>query len=668
MQYIAYVFGKNLYPSWAYIKFGIAFASLAAASSVCRNVRGTALVFWGAFFDCEETRVRTGYRRSLMRVIIGGHCNHCPYGKGTGDDNGMDGNIAFTDEQWNTLVQGVAEAYDDLTLKRGFMLERIGGVQQLSLSEERRLEAEVKESDGIRRVELALDFPAGGSCDCTDRKPCRHQASALMKLARLHGRPVSALANASAAAAASAKAAQASEEGASTTAQGNREQTDSAIQPNRTIDAAIDHAAHAEDRNDGATSLSDAAEEEQAREAGIEQASLLASSGISAWHRRFEQAAAALAGRTRNPKFAELTLAGIFEHMPPFRPGIEQLYRLNAHLFVLKTMISSSTGYYAHLAVSDTTAAMQECFSAPLAEREDAQVTERLNETIRLARRQMLTEDREQSAFSQAYYSLLRDWAAPPQAASPAERDDVYESELQYLMDEERELGRSLNRQAWLGANAWSRFCLKQDDKAEALLNEAADKPYFSLKKLPDFLAPLEADQEWDRLLGWLETFGPLLERARANLADYGRLWDEMLVQRPETEDIMWKTLGGMLPYASDFYEAKLLERERWDDWMDVQLATGAEPANFKVTDLAPIEKNAPEQLLPFYHQAVERFVEQRNRDGYKRAAKLLKRLEKLYKKLKREERWDVFMASFNARYGRLRALQEELKKGKLML
>lgn len=580
----------------------------------------------------------------------------------------MDGNLAFTDEQWNTLVQGVAEAYDDLTLKKGFMLERIGGVQQLSLSEDRRLEAEIKEGNSLCRIDLALDFPGGGSCDCTDRKPCRHQASALMKLARLHGRPVSALANASAAASASAKAAQASENGSSATGKTNREQTDAGTQPSRTIGAATDRAAHAEHRSARTASASDATEEERAREASIEQASLLASSGISAWHRRFEQAAAALAGRTRNPKFAELTLAGIFEHMPPFRPGIKQLYRLNAHLFVLKTMIASSTGYYAHLAVSDTVTSMQECLAAPLSERADAQVAERLNETIGLTRRQMLTEDREQSAFSQAYYLLLQRWAAPSSETSPAEREEVYESELQYLMDEERELGRSLNRQTWLGANAWSRFCLKQDDKAKTLLNEAADKPYFSLKKLPDFLSPLEADQEWDRLLGWLETFGPLLERARAGLADYGRLWDEMLAQRPEAEEVMWKTLGGMLPYASDFYEAKLLERERWDDWMDVQLATGAEPANFKVTDLAPIEKNAPEQLLPFYHQAVERFVEQRNRDGYKRAAKLLKRLEKLYKKLKREERWDVFMAGFNARYGRLRALQEELKKGKLML
>lgn len=575
----------------------------------------------------------------------------------------MDGNIAFTDEQWNTLVQGVAEAYDDLTLKKGFMLERIGSIQQLSLTEERRLEAEVKDNDGIRRVELALDFPAGGSCDCTDRKPCRHQAAALMKLARLHGRPVSALANASAAAAASAKTAQSPEDGSAASGKGTRGQTDSAMQPSSiTGSASVPRAEHR------GTRAAAASEEEQAREASIEQASVLAASGISAWHRRFEQAAAALAGRTRNPKFAELTLAGIFEDMPPFRPGIEQLYRLNAHLFVLKTMISSSTGYYAHLAVSDTAAAMQQFLDTPLADRQDAQVTERLQETIGLTRRQMLTEDREQSAFSQAYYSLLHHWAAPLSETSPTERDDVYESELQYLMDEERELGRSLNRQAWLGANAWSRFCLKQDEKAETLLNEAADKPYFSLKKLPDFLSPLEENGEWDRLLGWLETFGPLLERARAGLADYGRLWDGMLARRPEAEEIMWKTLGGMLPYASDFYEAKLLERERWDDWMDFQLATGAEPSNFKVTDLAPIEKNAPEQLLPFYHQAVERFVEQRNRDGYKRAAKLLKRLEKLYKKMKREERWDVFMAGFNARYGRLRALQEELKKGKLML
>ncbi|NGZ77256.1 hypothetical protein [Saccharibacillus alkalitolerans] len=592
----------------------------------------------------------------------------------------MNANTAFTDEQWNTLVQGVAEAYDDLTLKRGFQYERMGSVQQLSLSEDRRLEAEVKEGDTLCRVELALDLPAGGSCGCKDRKPCRHQAAALMKLARLRGRPVSALANASASGPAArtsraggpdaekGPARDASLEGGSAAAQGGHAESGSPQAARMSARTGADGAGHAEGSRPDFLAAEEADGDGTRKAPGVEQAALLAASGISAWHRRFEEAAASLTGRTRNPKFAELTLSRIFEDLPPFGAGIEALYRLNAHLFVLKTMISSSTGYYAHLAVSDTAAGMEACLAAPLPEPGDPLVRERLDETLGFLRRLMLTEDREQDAFSRGYYRLLTEWAAPESGMPAGEHSDRYESELQYLMDGERELGRSLNRQAWLGANAWSRFCLGQDDRAKALLAEAADKPYFSPKKLPDFLSPAARSGQWERLAGWLETFGPLLERARANLDDYGRMWDETLEHLPDAEPRMWAALSGMLPYASTFYETKLLERERWDEWMDYQLSTGAEPSRFKVTELAPIEKNAPEQLLPFYHQAVERMVEQRSRDGYKAAVKLLKRLEKLYRKMKREERWDFFMESFNARYGRLRALQEELKKGKLML
>ncbi|QDH21495.1 hypothetical protein [Saccharibacillus brassicae] len=681
----------------------------------------------------------------------------------------MDANTTFTDEQWNRLVQGVAEAFDDLTLKRGFQYERMGSVQQLAVSEERRLEAEVKEGDGVCRVDVALDFAGGGSCDCKDRKPCRHQAAALMKLARLRGRPVSALANASASAAKAKREADAAAgnpaadradggeaaPAASTdpTGSGRAGQTGTAAiePPGSRAEAGRDNAAADGRQARTAAPRSDSSDAERAdqtaaarpdflsddpsvgsagdfaggapgKKPGVEEAALLAASGISTWNRRFEEAASSLNGRTRNPKFAELTLQLAFADMPPFKPGIEALYRLNAHLFVLRTLSAptgaglSSSGYFAHLAVSDTASGMAGLLAAPLPDRDDPQVRERLGETLHAVRRQMLTEGRESELFSTGYYGLLNGWAAPEagfaaragaQAGSghaetavempdlfaldhavpaddPAasldpvdpeqlrklaeERRDFYESELQYLMDEERELGRALNRQAWLGANAWSRFCLGQDDQARALLGEAADKPYFSPKKLPDFLSPLARAGEWDRLTDWLETFGPLLERARANLTDYGQLWDRAIAHRPDAEARMWTTLQGMLPHASSLYEAKLLERSNWDGWMDYQLSTGAEPSSFKVADFAPIEKNAPHLLLPFYHQAAERLVEQRSRDGYKGAVRLLKRLEKLYRKMKREDRWEAFMESFNARYGRLRALQEELKKGKLML
>ncbi|MNY43599.1 hypothetical protein D3C86_1785730 [compost metagenome] len=129
----------------------------------------------------------------------------------------------------------------------------------------------------------------------------------------------------------------------------------------------------------------------------------------------------------------------------------------------------------------------------------------------------------------------------------------------------------------------------------------------------------------------------------------------------------MWSTLSAMLPLSGGIYEDKLLDHGKWRDWMDYQLSSGKVPSDFRVSDLQPVEKHAPELLLPFYHQAAERFVLEKNRHSYKAAVKLLKRLAKLYKKMKREERWGEFLDAFTTRHSRLRALQEELRKGKLI-
>ncbi len=130
----------------------------------------------------------------------------------------------------------------------------------------------------------------------------------------------------------------------------------------------------------------------------------------------------------------------------------------------------------------------------------------------------------------------------------------------------------------------------------------------------------------------------------------------------------MWDSLVSLLPLTRELYEKKLMETGQWQRWMDFQLSLGSDPLEFRVTDLAPIDKGAPEALLPFYHQAVERYVLLKNRDGYKTAVKLLKRLAKLYKRLKRESRWEAFFDAFVDRHSRLRALQEELRKGKLLI
>ena len=56
----------------------------------------------------------------------------------------------------------------------------------------------------------------------------------------------------------------------------------------------------------------------------------------------------------------------------------------------------------------------------------------------------------------------------------------------------------------------------------------------------------------------------------------------------------MWSSLADMLPYSKDIYQNALITHGRWREWIDYQLSTGREPLELRVSELAPIEKNAP--------------------------------------------------------------------------
>ncbi|MNP16840.1 hypothetical protein D3C76_1092490 [compost metagenome] len=72
--------------------------------------------------------------------------------------------------------------------------------------------------------------------------------------------------------------------------------------------------------------------------------------------------------------------------------------------------------------------------------------------------------------------------------------------------------------------------------------------------------------------------------------------------------------------------------------------------------------------VLPLYHQDVERYILEKNRQSYKQAVRLLKKLAGFYKKLKEQDRWQAYLEQLAARFSRLRAFQEELRKGKLIV
>lgn len=130
----------------------------------------------------------------------------------------------------------------------------------------------------------------------------------------------------------------------------------------------------------------------------------------------------------------------------------------------------------------------------------------------------------------------------------------------------------------------------------------------------------------------------------------------------------VWTTyMTELLPYSYAELSEHWLSVKRYEDWADLQLFVGVKPEEIDTPELREVAKTAPNTLLPLYHQSIEAAIATRNRQGYRLAVKQLKKLEKLYKGTKETGKWDNYLAELVAKHQRLRALQEELWKGKIV-
>ncbi|CAH1219371.1 hypothetical protein PAECIP111892_04731 [Paenibacillus auburnensis] len=544
----------------------------------------------------------------------------------------MQPNYALDDAEWNKLISDAAYYFDDLTLKRGFQYYKQNRVQTFSISEPRKMRAMVEGRENYG-VYINLDNFPGNYCDCPVNEPCKHIAAVLMYYADAQKRSVASLANAKAVVSRPKAAAASAEVPAGT---GSR----SAL----------------------------------VKKLG----GLIPGGTVAQWREYLQLLTSPLAHTVRNPQYADRALAAIAEAKPQLSPAAGMLFKLHAHLFILENLLRPnlpaaaapvlgySLGYYTAVAVSELQAAVTRLMNTTLPLAEEPGEWQRVKDTLSYLRQEMLTEARDRSRdqpyFSACYELLWRKWIAPNTDGAA-----LYSEELDALRQEGQELGAAHSRQSLLLAESRMYYLLSDDRAAWELLRKTAERPGIYPDELMSFLIPLAEAGHWSRLTSWLAEIGPLLTSRLYNLSDYAGYWKEAVRRLPETEPLMWDTLSGMLPISREIYEDLLLDYGKWQDWMDYQLSSGKAPSDFRVSDLQPLEKNAPELLLPFYHQAVERFVVEKNRHSYKAAVKLMKRLAKLYKKLKREERWEEFLEAFTSRNSRLRALQEELRKGKLI-
>lgn len=171
----------------------------------------------------------------------------------------------------------------------------------------------------------------------------------------------------------------------------------------------------------------------------------------------------------------------------------------------------------------------------------------------------------------------------------------------------------------------------------------------------------------WSKVLSWITFMMPAMERATRNeWSLLMKAWSQGIEQDPDEPE--WHRVMALhLHFTYWYYSEHLIKKGMYRTWVDVHLYHKLSPGDISKELLRQVEQHDKSLLLPLYHQATERAISIRNRDGYREAVRYMKKLKQYYKGLKRSYAWDRYIEYIVSQHSRLRALQEEIQKGKLL-
>ncbi|WP_438433982.1 SWIM zinc finger family protein [Gorillibacterium sp. sgz500922] len=350
-----------------------------------------------------------------------------------------------------------------------------------------------------------------------------------------------------------------------------------------------------------------------------------------------------------------------------WEPVPAAFFRLHVLLFVLRRLDrfhqengSSFMTYYHETAARTTAARCRSALAEAAARMEAAEAKKRClrhwNETMEMARDALADGETGVSDPLDTYRILW--WELFSRAEDTAEE----ERKLAALRS-----GRGLSRRVrdlLLLAECQFLILRGQDTEAMNRLDGLEERRPGDFEAL---LAALSGRRDWSRLLGWLRWLLPALARARQD--EFHRIctfWTEA-AKELNAHDEWVAAMRSLLPRSYPYYTDYLLRHRRYREWVDLQLTVRVSAESLYAADFRLVQESAPELLLPLYTQAVERAIAEKNRNAYKEAVRLLKRLRGCYKEAGQLHRWTAYIARLADKHTRLRAFQEELAKGSLL-
>nr|WP_083778798.1 hypothetical protein [Geobacillus sp. C56-T3] len=215
-------------------------------------------------------------------------------------------------------------------------------------------------------------------------------------------------------------------------------------------------------------------------------------------------------------------------------------------------------------------------------------------------------------------------------------------------------------------------FLLGEDDEAMALYRAFPDQAGLFLVEwigrfiqnglLKRFEAVWEkAKDDWPLYLSHIPA--PI----RSSFLDETAHWFEMYARQRNRSDAWEDFLQRSLPYSVNYYTNFLYRQGRYREVVDLFLWANITADELHPQLLKTLQARNPELVMPLYHRAVMRRLEEKNRASYQRAVRHLKTLRTHYRSMKRLDQWEAYLEQLLAKTARMRAFHEELKKGKLL-
>lgn len=155
---------------------------------------------------------------------------------------------------------------------------------------------------------------------------------------------------------------------------------------------------------------------------------------------------------------------------------------------------------------------------------------------------------------------------------------------------------------------------------------------------------------------------------ARSERAMFARRIDGLLEMAnfPETErERMFSYYGDA---GVDVYADFLVERERYKEWAALMHRYRVPHEIAEAGGLKLALKEDPAAVLPLLHLYATKFIDERNRQSYRRAVNIFKKMKNGAKRSGKHEFFNEYIERIREKNRRLRALMEEIEKGNLTL